>query len=143
MITEFHDRGELDESTVDESLVGYFHGYKKFLAEVKPQIKLIEQPLYHPKYHYCGKPDRYGIIIQWNSVWDIKLGQPSEADEIQNPAYLFLLRVNGFPVEKCFDVYLKPSGLYALKEVIEPTYKFHRFLVGIRKWDEANNGSIA
>ena len=139
LITEYHDRGELDESTIDQSLMGYFQGYKKFEAEIKPEIILIEHPLYHPKYEYCGKPDRYGTMFRWKGVWDIKLGQPYEADEIQDPAYLFLLIANGFPAEKCWDIYLKATGTYKLQEIKNPTSKFLRFLGGIKQWREENN----
>ncbi len=138
LITEYHDRGELDESTIDPNLRGYFTAYERFEIEVIPKIELIEIPLYHPKYHYCGKPDRYGGIFRWKGVWDIKFGQPCEADELQNPGYMFLLKANGYPCEKCFDVYLKANGTYRVKEVKNPTKLFLKFLTGIPKWKEEN-----
>src|SRR4030042_6144526 len=141
LITQYHDQGELDYNSVDPSLRGRFNAHRKFCEEVNPIIELIEITLYHPTYKYCGKPDRYGIIFRWHSVWDIKFGAPAEADSYQLPAYLFLLRVNGYPAEKCFDVYLKDSGDYRVKEIKRPSILFSKFLEGIQKWKEENNGN--
>lgn len=134
LITEYHDHGELDLGSVDPAMIGYFEAYLEFNRGIHIEIELIEKTLYHPKYGYCGKPDRYGTFIKWKSVWDIKLGQPSESDELQNPAYLFLLRSNGFPAEKCFDVYLRSSGKFKVEEVKNPTDKFMIFLGGLKQW---------
>jgi len=134
LIAQYHDQGELDELTIDPSLRGRVSAYDKFCREVNPKIELIEITLYHPKYHYCGKLDRYGIIFQWKSVWDIKFGVPSDADIYQLPPYLFLLRANGYPAEKAFDVYLKDSGDYRVKEVKKPSILFSKFLEGVKEW---------
>lgn len=137
LITQYYDQGELDELSIDPSLVGRIEAYKKFDREVNPQIIKIEITLYHPKYHYCGKPDRYGILFKWNSVWDIKFGAPAEADNYQVPAYLFLLKVNGYPAEKGFDIYLKDNGSYRVSEVKNPTKLFLKFLGGVKQWNSA------
>ena len=135
LITEYHDKGELDESRVDPSLVGRLGAYKNFNREVKPQIIKIEINLYHPKYHYCGRPDRYGVLFKWNSVWDIKFGVPAEGDTYQIPAYIMLLRANGYPAEKGFDIYLKDNGNYQVKEVKKPSILFNKFLGGVKAWN--------
>lgn len=133
VIAEWHDREELDPESVDRQLEGYFSGYKRFLSEVKPKIKLIEQPLYHPKYKYCGKPDRYGEMMNYLSTWDLKFGAPWEGDPYQSVAYMFLLKANGFKCWQAWDVYLKPNGSYKVAVVKDATAKFMRFVSFIPK----------
>ncbi len=138
-IAEWHDTGELEIESVDDKLMEYYHAYCDFVEQVRPTIKLIEKQLYHPKYNYCGKPDRYGEMLTYPAVWDLKFGQPSEADCYQAPAYMFLLKANGYRVEKCFDIYLKTNGKYKVEEVKSPTTRFLDFISYIPR--EGKNGN--
>lgn len=59
---EYHDKGILDESSIDPAIAGYLAGWKKFCAEMRPQWSLIESTCYHAMLRYAGTLDRFGVI---------------------------------------------------------------------------------
>jgi hypothetical protein len=142
-ITEWEDSGELDESTVDPSLQGYLDAYRRFKEENSFRIISREYKFFHPKYRYCGRVDIYGYFYtrEWNWTVDIKSGQPHESDLLQSPAYLFGMKADGHSASRCGDLYLRENGTYRFEEVKSPTEKFLRFLTGLKKWREENNGN--
>lgn len=139
-ITEWEDTKELDESSVDPTLEGYLKAYREFKMIMAFIPVKIELQVYHPRYKYCGRIDRYGMFYQRRHSWviDIKSGTPHESDLLQAPAYMFAMKESGFPVEKCGDLYLKANGTFRFREVKNPTDKFLTFLTGIPRWREQN-----
>jgi len=85
-ITEFYDKGTLDETTVDPRLVGYFNAYKRFLAEHNPVWGAIEKRVFSPL-GYCGSIDRIGTIGNRLTVLDIKTGVPCKWHGLQLAGY--------------------------------------------------------
>ncbi len=140
-ICHWEDTNELDESSVDELLIGWLRAWRKFKSDTGFIITRAEHSLYHPKYGYAGRIDRYGMLNESLVVVDLKTGQPHPSDLLQAPSYLFLLRANKIKCEKAFDLYLKSNGKYRLEEVKNPTEKFLQFQNGIKKWRE-NNGNM-
>jgi CRISPR/Cas system-associated exonuclease Cas4 (RecB family) len=140
-ITEWSDQGVLDETSVDKSLDGYLGAWQEFCNHTGFKRDHIEEIFIHHKYRYGMRIDGHGMMGKYPSVCDIKTGVPHESDLLQVPAYLFGLKENKIPTEKCFDVYLRSNGTYRLEEVKNPTNLFLKFLTGIPKWREANNGS--
>lgn len=142
LVTQWEDTGELDESSVDPELEGYLKAYRRFKKETDWHPIDHEIEFYHKKYGYCGRADMRGDFRRssWFWVIDKKLGQPHESDTLQSPAYLFGLKANGLPVQRCGDLYLRSNGTYRFEEIKSPTEKFIRFVSAIPKWREENNG---
>ncbi len=141
LITEYEDQGVLDDSSVDPILGGYLDGYRRFKVDTNFIPTHTEYQFYNRKYKYSGRVDKYGPLFGYMSVVDVKSGAPHEADQYQAPAYLFGLKDNGFPCWRAWDLYLKATGTYSLVEVKSPTGLFMKFLEGLKKWREENNGN--
>ncbi len=75
------------------ALVGYAHAYEQFKADTGFIPWLVEKALYHPRLHYAGRPDRFGIN-ELGALWlpDIKTGKPEPWAGIQTAAYEDLVR---------------------------------------------------
>lgn len=56
------DRGELDWSALDPSLVPYVEAWSNFLATSGAVVIASEQPVYHAKLGYAGTPDK---VLAW------------------------------------------------------------------------------
>lgn len=141
LITEYDDQGVLDEDTIDPALIGYFEAYRKMKVDTGFKVIKTELKFYSKRYGYCGRVDKYGELFSYLSVLDIKSGAPHEADQYQSPAYLFGLKDNGFKAWRAWDLYLKTNGTYRLIEQKQPSILFNKFLGGIKKWGEENNGN--
>lgn len=85
---EFHDKGVLDEATVAQVVMPYLVAYRRFLAEVKPEWRGIEEKVCHELHGYAGTLDRRGFVFKRRSVLDIKSGAPTATVGLQTAAYL-------------------------------------------------------
>lgn len=111
---EYHDRGiEMDPESI-EGIAGYLEAYKRFHAEMRPEILAIEENVVNEPLGYCGRQDRRIGIDQRMGILDIKSGQPAAATGPQTAAYLaaqpWLERVARW------GLYLSPEGTYKLIE---------------------------
>ncbi len=61
-LCQFNDEGELEESTVDERLVGYLGAWLRFRDDTKFEPSLIEHRGYCATYAYAGTLDRSGLM---------------------------------------------------------------------------------
>lgn len=110
LATEYYDRNELDESSIDPQIAPYIESYIKFRMNTDFEPKMIEQRLFHPQYFYAGTLDRQGPLNGNQVIIDIKSGTKVDVDELQGVAYWELCRSNKIPVEKLFDLYLRDDG---------------------------------
>ena len=55
---ELDDQDDLDEASVEVDVAPYLAAYRKFRAEVRPEILLNEHRVYHKTWNYCGTLDR-------------------------------------------------------------------------------------
>ncbi len=110
LATEYYDRDELDESSIDSRIAPFLESYIKFRMNTDFVPQLIEQKFYHPQYFYAGRLDRQGPLNGTSVIIDIKSGQKADVDELQNVALWELCRVNHVPVKKLFDLYLRDDG---------------------------------
>ena len=134
-IIQWKTEGCLDESSVDSQLMPYLGAYQQFTDDA-PFFKTIktEVSFYSRKYGFCGRADLYANFKGYNSVVDIKSGQPHEGDQYQTAAYLFGLKDAGFPCWRAFDLYLNKKGTYKLTEQKRPSVLFAKFMQGVREW---------
>ena len=113
LITELHDLGTLDESSVDPKLQGYVSAYKAFLADIKPSWGLIEHKTYSDMPRYAGTVDRFGTVNGKKAVLDIKTGVKSKYTGLQLAAYAHMI---GEKKAKRYGLYLGGDGKYSLVE---------------------------
>jgi hypothetical protein len=84
---ELDDRGTLDEGTVDPAAAGFLDAWRRFKAEMRPEISVVEIPLVSEKHRYAGRPDRVMWLSGKQTVVDIKSGGVGVATGIQLAAY--------------------------------------------------------
>lgn len=90
-------------------------GYKRFMAEVRPEYVFGERPMYHPQLRYCGTPDVVFKLAGRLSVVDYKPKAKNKRTRLQTALYYLMLRANGVMVEdryelRCYD------GIYRLEK---------------------------
>ena len=113
------DYGEIPEENPE--IAGYLKAYRRFLADYRPDWKLIEYPMGNLELGYAGTLDRYGSIYRGDCtrfcILDIKTGQLHEPSlSVQLTAYKWLLP----PWEPCNYLYalqLRKDGTYLLAGV--------------------------
>lgn len=123
---ELYEQGELDESTIDPELDGYFESYLRAkdagLLPNKPSA--IEQRVYSEKFKYAGTIDQI-----YGSGWinDLKTGIPQPEIELQLSAYWLTKneQLNVKP-ERLTGTYLHEDGTIA--EVVDYQYVPHIWL---------------
>lgn len=106
----YYSEGDLDFDSLDESLKPRLEAYIRFCEEMQWKPTLLEQPLYHPKYQYCGIPDQ---VQEGRAVADFKAGAHIVSHKWQLVAYCFMLP-NPLLYER-WGVHLKDNGKYDIK----------------------------
>jgi hypothetical protein len=137
LATEYHDRDELDESTVDERIRPYLDAYKKFRQDTGFDPAIIEQKFLHGSYWYAGKVDRIGMLNGSGALLDLKSGAPDPVDRLQVVAYWELCQANELKnIQKIFCLYLKDNGTYKLRPVEKPKLLLPVFLacLTVARW---------
>lgn len=117
---ELHDKGTLDESTVVPAVAPYLAAYRKFLAEVAPEWRGVEEKVCHELHRYAGTLDRRGFVFKRRAVLDIKSGAATATVGLQTAAYLEAHdSIYGADVDSParFALYLREDGTYALEEI--------------------------
>jgi len=135
-ITEWFDRGELEESSVDPLLVGYFEAYKSFRATIPIKIMKIEEPTYNHQWGYAGTPDRlFYTEAKGKAILSIKTGVRFDWHILQETGYQFCYK----DLPKIFSLYLKDNGAYKYEE-IKPDSLNWLAAVMMYKWRNRENG---
>jgi hypothetical protein len=111
------DEGDLDESSIDPAIRGYFDAYIKFKVDYGIEPSWIETPM--KANLYAGTPDRI-MTSRPRSLWDLKTGAPQAWHKLQSAAYVNLLE-DPFSYSR-FGLYLKPNGNYSIKEFPKSEY---------------------
>lgn len=70
---ELHLKNELDESSIDPELSGYFNAYlsaRKEYPQIFEKLHTYEKMVYSKKYKYCGRLDACGdrLIVDWKTT---------------------------------------------------------------------------
>lgn len=92
---ELDDLGELDQDTLDDTLIPYVMAWRKFRADTRFKPESIEARVYHNGYRYAGTLDRFGDAGAQTWLVDIKSGSmvPRSAGP-QTAAYLAALDID-------------------------------------------------
>ena len=111
-IIEYHLSGELDETTIDPALEGYFAAWLRFERDTGFVSTITEKRMCSKIYCFAGTPDHIGKLNGREAIIDVKTGAPGPAAEIQTAAYEIL---HDRP-SKRFALQLMRDGKYGLKE---------------------------
>jgi len=111
-IIEWHVKGELDNSTVDDNLLGYLDAWVQFVKDTGFVSLYTEKPFASLTHKFAGIPDCVGSMNGMDAVLDIKSGAIGPATSLQLAGYEILIdsRLNRFALQ------LKEDGKYSLKE---------------------------
>lgn len=120
---QYHDEGDLDESTIRPEHQAYVKAWQRFVQDVEPEWSDIERPVVHMAMRYAGTPDRFGTIkLRGRRIRcqvDIKTSSTSHPCwGLQTMAYN---HAAGRATDRRFTVQLKPDGTYRLLEWPDPT----------------------
>ena len=110
-IIHWHITGELDESTIDPELQGYFDAWKAFEDASGFVSTETEKPLASELYRFAGTPDIIGKFKDYGEVFDIKTGPVAPWTGLQLAAYEILA---GRPLKR-YALQLNKNGKYSLK----------------------------
>ena len=69
---ELDDKGTLDEASLADQLCPYVEAWRKFKAEMKPEILANEKRMFHDALKYAGTVDRVVKIGRWTWIIDLK-----------------------------------------------------------------------
>jgi hypothetical protein len=111
------DEGDLDESSVDPAILGYFEAYKNFKQDLAIEPTWIETPIKNGL--YAGTPDRI-MTARPRRLWDLKSGAYQAYHRLQTAAYINLLD-DPFSYSRA-GLYLKPDGRYSVREFPKSEY---------------------
>lgn len=113
-ICHLHNMNDLDESTVDESLIGYYEAYKRFLAESGFAVEDSELFVHSDLYLFAGTLDIRGTFpkSKVSAVIDIKSGSIEPWVCLQLAAYAVCFSE---PHER-YSLQLTSDGKYHLKQ---------------------------
>ena len=136
LITELYDRDELDISSVDPQLLGYFTGYLKFLEDYKiKEFTAIEKLVYSKKLGYAGTLDRKAVLSTGlKLLYDIKTGVKHPAHGLQLTAYEL---ADGEKQDQLGCVYLSADGGYQF-EPYQRCVSGWLAALSLHKWKQQN-----
>lgn len=115
----FLSQGFVTDDTPEADIVDAVNGFKKFMAEVKPEYISGEIPYYHPALRYCGTPDAVFNIGGKLSVMDYKPKAKNKRTMVQTALYCLMLRANGIMVVDRYQLRLY-DGLYRMEKYEDP-----------------------
>lgn len=136
IMTDLHDRGELDESRVEDGLRGYLDAWKEFLRKTAFKILEREEPKFNATMAYCGTPDIYGVFrchrdSDGSAVIDIKSGNVMPHYSIQTVGYQ---RFYPHLRPRRFCLYLGENGKHKLMPHTEDSRDWDVFCGCVWHW---------
>ncbi len=102
---------------VEDGIVPYLQAYLSFQRDHVVQWRKIEYATHHPKDHYAGTIDRYGLLDGALAILDIKTSYTIQKPlcSAQLNLYRRMLVANGMPVDRLYILHLKKDGSYKLQ----------------------------
>lgn len=94
LVTELYDRGQLDESTVDERIKGFLEAWKSFRKQIGGKLLAIEKEVKHRTLGYQGRLDRIlgpCAVNKRTAVMDIKTNDADVFTRLQLSGYRMAL----------------------------------------------------
>lgn len=124
LATELHDKGELDESSVDPALRGYFDAWLKFRDDKMAKPLAVERQLFHPLHRYCCTLDRTMVFGNSDAVELVEIKTTSQLMPATGPQLvgqqLAWEANNGPRISARHAVQLRSNGTYRFKTYEDP-----------------------
>lgn len=138
-ITEYLDKGTLDEDSIDPALFGYVEAYRNFKRMFRVEsFAAIEQQLYCSRFGYAGTLDRIAKLgDETFMLYDIKTGCREAAHAIQIAGYC---NAQSETIHHAGTLYLSEDGKYEYVSVdVKRAWPVFLAALNITKW-KMNNG---
>ena len=110
-ICELDLADNLNESTIDDKLLGYYEAWRRFRRDMRYIVNETEKPRVNNYYQFGGIADTVGVLNGKSAVVDIKTGAEIPATRIQTAAQTLLF---DWPILTRYSLQLKPDGKYKL-----------------------------
>ncbi len=112
---------DLDPSSLDSQLEGYFEAWRRFRREKRFNCCLSECWVASKKFRYAGTLDLAGSLDGSNVLIDTKsTGEAHPSSALQTAAYLYAASEMGFISRaKRFALYLQSNGNYRLEPHVD------------------------
>ncbi|MBW2646974.1 MAG: hypothetical protein JRE23_12535 [Deltaproteobacteria bacterium] len=117
LATELYDKGELDESTIDDTILPYLEAWRKFRTETGFVPEEIELKLYSETLRFAGTLDRIGTLGTDKILLDIKTGAGFGMARYQTAGYEILY---GKKLKR-YGVLLTAEGKYKIQPFKDKT----------------------
>lgn len=131
----YYAEGDLDFDSLDDATKPRLEAYIRFCEDMNWKPDLLEQPLAHKQYSYCGIPDQAQIS---RAVVDFKNGPHLPQHSLQLAAYAHMLP-NPLLYER-WGVHLKENGRYDLsdykRQQLSNDFNVFLSMLNIRNWRE-------
>lgn len=134
LATEYDDRNELDESTLDDELVPRVAAWRAFKRDTGFHVEEIEKTVSSDLYHFAGTLDRIGIINGQRAIVDIKNGAVAKWVGLQLSGY----EIAENKRYKRYAVQLCDGGKYKLHQFSDPQDR-QIFLSALACWHWIRN----
>lgn len=119
---EYDDYDDLDDSSVDESHLGYLEAWRKFKRETGYQPVSTEQIVRKDDLQIIGRLDSLGRMYGCDAALvDRKTGHVTRVTALQTAAYAACLEKPY--LYRRFAVELKPDGNYSMLEFLRANYR--------------------
>lgn len=137
--THYHDEGDLDVESLDESVRPRFDGYLRFLRDCNPEILAIERYVENQDLGYCGTLDRIVRIGGELGVLDIKGAIVSPWHGVQCEAYRQAIRTfNSEPVVRRWNLYLRDGDYRLEPRTDRDDWTMFKFALSLKSWRQRN-----
>ncbi len=135
---ELYLNGNLDFSSIDETIRPYLDSFIKFQEQAKIEPVLLEERFADKALTFAGTVDIVGKVKGKTYLFDIKTGQKQDSYNAQMAGYKKLLNDNDINIDGIYILDLKPSGCKVIK--IEKIEKYWELFEGMLRvyWYKLN-----
>lgn len=144
-LIQYYLEGTLDECTIDDALLPYFHAWQHFEADTGFAPMEIEKAMVSETHRFAGTVDYVGVINGKCAVIDLKTSTAAApAEQLQTAAYRQLLQENPGQVMQPthrFSLHVSSAGKYKLIEHSDRSDR-NVFIAAVSIWHWKKNHGI-
>ena len=139
---ELYLNGNLDFSSIDETIKPYLDSFIAFQGKAKIEPLLLEERFADKNISFAGTVDIVGKVKGKTYLFDIKTGQKQDSYNAQMAGYKKLLNDNGIEIDGIYILDLKPAGCKVIK--VENIEKYWGLFEGMLRvyWYKLNKTII-
>ena len=145
-LIELDLRDDLDESSIDPALDGYFKAWRLFSKEKRVSVLELQKPVFSKTFRFAGTPDFWGTLddhaalVDWKCTADM---HPAVALQTAGYELAGEESIVGWPRGiRRYGVQFKPDGTYAITQYIDKQDRgTFLSLLSLQNW-KARNGLL-